>query len=173
TDTDTDTKTDTSPPAPVWLDTRSGLTWQQFNWHTHRYFTWEEARQYCNQLDYNGNTDWRVPSVGELRSLVRGCAAISTGGPCKMDDDCMDLSCLNADCYQGCSDAPNKGPGYDGCYWPAELRDVLNMCGGPYWSSSDPKDRPDNMVEVVSFAYGRIYRTTSSETDRVRCVRGP
>lgn len=56
-------------------DASTGLVWQQ---NTARnasgnyidYMTWEETLAYCEALDLGGYTDWRLPTIKELRSLV-------------------------------------------------------------------------------------------------------
>jgi hypothetical protein len=49
-------------------DRGSGLTWQQIDDGTAR--TWAEALAYCSTLDLAGHTDWRLPNVKELHSIV-------------------------------------------------------------------------------------------------------
>ncbi|MDQ1333920.1 MAG: hypothetical protein QG552_870, partial [Thermodesulfobacteriota bacterium] len=55
-------------------DTSTGLMWQQDtarddqgNYDT---MTWEEALAYCEGRTLGGHTDWRLPTIKELRSLV-------------------------------------------------------------------------------------------------------
>ncbi len=49
-------------------DTATGLMWQQ---ETPDYsMTWEQALAYCEDLILGGYTDWRLPNIKELRSLV-------------------------------------------------------------------------------------------------------
>jgi len=55
-------------------DTSTGLMWQQDtarddqgNYDT---MTWEEALAYCESRTLGGHTDWRLPTIKELRSLV-------------------------------------------------------------------------------------------------------
>ncbi len=49
------------------LDQTSGLIWQK------EYIpdkSWQDAVNYCEQLSYGGFSDWRLPNVDELHSLV-------------------------------------------------------------------------------------------------------
>jgi len=48
-------------------DTSTGLMWQQ---DTAPDMTWQEALAYCEGLDLGDHTDWRLPTINELRSLV-------------------------------------------------------------------------------------------------------
>jgi formylglycine-generating enzyme len=48
------------------LDRATGLTWQK----EYVTKTWKNALSYCEGLDYGGFTDWRLPNVNELLSLV-------------------------------------------------------------------------------------------------------
>ena len=51
----------------VIFDPVTDLTWQE------EYFsslTWAEALAYCEDLDYGGRQDWRLPNIQELSSLV-------------------------------------------------------------------------------------------------------
>jgi hypothetical protein len=49
-------------------DTLTGLIWQKEA--TEETMTWEKAQEYCENLSLNGYTDWRLPAVKELLSLV-------------------------------------------------------------------------------------------------------
>lgn len=49
-------------------DLESGLMWQQEDDGTQR--TWEEALDYCYSLPLGGYSDWRLPNIKELQSLV-------------------------------------------------------------------------------------------------------
>jgi hypothetical protein len=48
-------------------DTITGLAWQQTGSSNK---TWEQALAYCEGLNLGGHTDWRMPNIKELRSLV-------------------------------------------------------------------------------------------------------
>jgi hypothetical protein len=49
-------------------DSATGLMWQQSDSGTG--MNWSEALAYCEQLDTAGYTDWRLPNVKELQSIV-------------------------------------------------------------------------------------------------------
>lgn len=92
--------------------------------------SWDEARAHCDQLELGGYTDWRLPSISELRGLVEGCAWVETEGGCNIHDDYTDLFGADDDCTEGCP--TTVGPVMYGCYWPEE---VDGPCGA-YWSST-------------------------------------
>jgi hypothetical protein len=119
----------------------------------------------CSTLTLCGFSDWTVPTISELRSLVRGCPSTVTGGTCGVTD-----ICLGTDCDGGCSICDNSaGPGSDGCYWPEGV-------GGPcfvYWSSSVYFDssRQSYRYRFANFSNGSIASCDPSDGNYVRCVR--
>jgi len=61
---------------PTVTDTITGLVWQREGLGARpgctggTTCTWDEAQSYCSGLSLGGATDWRLPSVKELRSIV-------------------------------------------------------------------------------------------------------
>ena len=51
----------------VVTDSASGLIWQK-TYETNK--TWQEALAYCENLEYAGYSDWRLPNRNELMSLI-------------------------------------------------------------------------------------------------------
>lgn len=49
-------------------DKATGLTWQQAD--SKKAMNWQDALGYCENLNLGGRTDWRLPSVKELQSIV-------------------------------------------------------------------------------------------------------
>ena len=49
-------------------DISTGLMWQQAG--SSNEMTWEQALAYCEDMNFAGYTDWRLPTIKELRSLV-------------------------------------------------------------------------------------------------------
>lgn len=57
------------------IDTQTGLIWEQKTndggtRDMNNTYTWQEALDYCNTLNLAGQTDWRLPTMKELASLV-------------------------------------------------------------------------------------------------------
>ena len=145
----------------TWTDPTSGLTWQ-VSPPTDRY-DWYEAKSYCDSLSLGGHSDWHLPTIGELRTLIRGCPATETGGSCNVEEgDCLEWSCRDDSC-SGCGFKDGQGEG--GMYWPDEVEG--DCCW--YWSSSPVEDNDDDAWDV-RFSSGNV-NSGFYYTKRVRCVR--
>jgi len=156
-DDDDDSEFDCS--GNVCTDNTTGLMWL----NTQHGDLWGEASAHCQNLDHWDYTDWRLPTVDELRTLMRGCPATETGGSCGvtaacLEETCADESCLGLDYGQG--------PGPDGCYLPEELDDFCDW----YWSSDAVADN-DERYWVIVFNTGRIENRDEEGDASVLCVR--
>ncbi len=125
--------------------------------------TWAAAQTYCSNLELAGLDDWRMPTISELRLLVKDCPNAEPGGACGVTDECNlgdDSRCYTeAACNSPCS------PGD----WHQALRGDL--------------DRPQWTVTVSSAAGYACWRLRFSDGDidlapktnslnmTVRCVR--
>ena len=65
--------------------------------------TWEEAKNYCSNLTENNHSDWRLPNIDELRTLIQNCDKTKPGGKCRISENrqCLDEKCWSKDC-NGC-----------------------------------------------------------------------
>jgi Protein of unknown function (DUF1566) len=144
----------------VWEDSDSGLMWQNTQNET---VIWQDAIDYCEALALDGETDWRLPSINELRSLIRGCTETETDGACGVTDSCVDSStCWDSICLS-CS----EGGGPDiGCYWDAAVEGDCSW----YWSSSSRSDYEDT-AWFVDFNDGDVSSDPNDYFGGVRCVR--
>jgi hypothetical protein len=98
---------------------------------------------------------------------VRGCESVATGGACRVDTDCLDLSCHDPTCTPT-EECPNwEGPGELGCYWPTEL---TGDCTSSHWSSSERSD-DDRRVWDLRFRDAYLSWSTTDYQQGVRCVR--
>jgi len=163
-----DVDVDAGTCAGGWLDPTSGLCWQDPPDGTRR--NWDDAQAYCEGLALAGRDDWHLPTISELRSLVRGCPGTETGGLCGVIDSCF-ATCWNDACH-GCE--PEGGPGMEGAYWPPDLRGEVHV----YLSSSsgdlpvDPVRGPSRYA--LDFRRGGVAAWYTFHERDVRCVRpGP
>ena len=53
--------------AAVWTDPKTGLIWQR---QSPGEMTWNQAQSYAQSLNWAGKTDWRLPAVRELETLL-------------------------------------------------------------------------------------------------------
>lgn len=49
---------------------------------------WHDAVWYCHNLYELGYSDWELPNVDELRTLIQNSPDTETGGDCGMTDEC-------------------------------------------------------------------------------------
>ncbi len=146
-----------------WEDETSSLYWQNPEPGTGSLCTfcnWDEASDFCSGLELGGHSDWRLPLIQELISLVRGCN----------QDDCevTDPDCLEASCNDQCNSCPDGGgPGQEDCYWDESLDGTCRV----YWS-----DSPFSTTStwVVNFTNSAVHYTNSQPAAIAwgRCVRG-
>ena len=118
----------------VWTDSTSGLMWQVEP--TGGTMDWASAKSHCPVLSLGGHDDWRLPTISELRSLIRGCDDTETGGSCGVTDECLNYSGCRNDPCNGCSGG--GGPA-GGCYWPSQMNGECSW----FWSSSPVADGGD------------------------------
>ncbi len=165
-DTSTELDSDTSIASPMTdcdggkADPDTSLCWQdppELLW-----WSVDDAVSYCNDLELGGHGDWRLPTIQELISLIRGCVSSQCGVG---SSDCLDMECDDgSDCKQ-CRYLKNSGA--NGCYWDAALGD---FCDDVYWSSSEVADNPLYAWSIY-FATGLVSNRAREFTSFVRCVR--
>lgn len=172
TDTDTDTDSDTNFGFDCGRDTctdfSTGIVWQRVPAETG--FNFDAARKHCSDLVLAENTDWRLPNIQELVTLLRGCVdGTETGDEsmstcemtpagCASSNSCEDtLSCSYCD--------PGSGPS-SGCYWPDI--GLEGDCAG-YWSASEASA---GKAWDVRFSNGGVFADEVTRVPFVRCIRG-
>ena len=136
-----------------------GLTWEVAG--STGGLRWQDALAYCDGLALAGG-GWHLPTIGELRTLIRGCEGTVAGGTCGVDDGCTGLACRDASCI-AC--ATTEGP-TDGCYGPGELSGPCEA----YWSSSET-DNPDGSAWFVSMNDGHVFAYGYGNGYFARCAR--
>lgn len=162
-----DSETNSFPPMDSCLggllDPATGLCWRDPP--SEEEHEWAEAITHCQDLETGEGGDWRLPSISELRSLVRGCAGAGAGGLCNVSDDCLETWCWN----EACSGCPMlSGPGEGGCYWDASHTGECTW----HWSASPVLvGGGDPSAWYVRFRDGAVNHTYVTRAVRIRCVR--
>jgi hypothetical protein len=162
-DTDDDTDDDDdSATGDTWTDSSSGLIWQVTP--SSDGMTWDDAIAYCENLSLAGG-GWHLPTISELRTLIRGCDGTMISGACGVTDSCTDRYDCKNDVCDGCEDL--EGPGDGGAYWPDGISGEIDF----YWSSTTVADSEYDAWHV-DFDRGLV---TSKDgvtgDDLARCVR--
>ncbi|MCR9164989.1 MAG: DUF1566 domain-containing protein [Nannocystaceae bacterium] len=146
--------------AECFLDADNGLAWELVPMGGNPNVA--DAVAYCDSLTLLGAGGWRLPTVDELRSLMRGCPDTVADGACELSEACATVEC-DSDACDGCIDAPGGGPAA-GCYWDPNLQ---GECSG-YWSATTPGG---GFGWIVDFADGSIrQRDAALPAGLVRCV---
>jgi hypothetical protein len=115
--------------------------------------SWYDAETHCKDLG------GRLPTISEMRVLVRNCPTIETGGSCHVADDCSISSCGGEFC-KGCPAVS------DGRY--SKLGDT-----GWLWTSTVPTGSRVR-AWAVNFDDGNVYdvdRSENSAKANFRCVK--
>ena len=122
-------------------------------------YNWSDAFSYCDNLTEGGYSDWRLPNINELRTLIKNCAGSQAGGSCAVQDpDCLSSSCcINCSCYYM----------ENNCGYYSKLGDPD---GVELWSSSTLSDGTD-CAWRVNFEDGSVDGSNKSGSNYVRCVR--
>ncbi len=127
-----------------------------------------EADNYCKNLNECGYSDWRLPNINELRTLIQNCPATQPDGICGVHDpDCLkDPDCFYYSAGQCLCEKKEDNGGYY-----SKLGDDDNVV---LWSSSDFEYisgcEATTLVWLVDFSSGEV-RNEEYGYHNVRCVR--
>ena len=102
--------------------TATGKYWSD---SAHFRMTWDEAKNYCKNLNEGGFDGWKLPTIDDLRSLVQNCNDTVTSGACQITDGCKIGSCFK--------DALSKSD----CWCPKNQEQYSKLGDkGTFWSDS-------------------------------------
>ena len=140
----------------IWKDPDSKLTWSSL---AIRNKVYDEAMEYCDELEEAGYSDWHLPTISELRTLIQNCPVTEPGGECKVSDNCLSKSsCWKHEICSGCSGD--------------EIYSKLGNTGEYLLSSSFvDTDIKNYWLYYVSFRDAGIFGTEFNASKNIRCVR--
>lgn len=115
---------------------------------------WQSAINYCQNLTEGGHSDWRLPTISELKTIIKNCQ--SGGSSCRVSDNCLSNSCWSKSCMCSSGGSYGKLGDSDGVY---------------LWSSSTTSGNTGT-AWGVNFGYGRVDNNRNkTNNNNVRCVR--
>ena len=129
------------------------LQWSEKSSHE---MDWNAAINYCKNLNEDGYSDWRLPNIDELRTLIQNHSGTQTGGTCQISEKARKLSW---------GDRTNDCNGRN--------RSNFSKLGdsGWFWSSSVRSDDSYGAWWVVYFDDGGVLYDIKDHENYVRCVR--
>ncbi len=124
--------------------------------------SWNDAVEYCRKY-----SDWHLPTINELRTLIRNCPNTEPGGLCNLTDECLaeEISAGYTSIYSECKSSDCTCiPDYkhEGLYsklWDVEVLWSSTEAGNPEYAAS------------AYFGYGELWIEHKSIERLVRCVR--
>jgi hypothetical protein len=166
--------------AQVWCDPATDLCWQNPQRagmdQSDIGLIAAESRPYCESQVLDGHTDWRVPDIDEMRTLIAGNSPSQPGGGCSISVGSRTGEGFNPDCH---GSKRFGGPAANGCYWKTELTgrcdkaDVAAVKGKMLetWGSDQAINDPEHWTAYVSFDTAGVGFNHNCSYADVRCVR--
>lgn len=131
-----------STRAVILKDSANNLMWQIQSPGNHAYY--EDVEKYCKSMDLEGFNDWRVPTLKELRTVIRDCPKTEKGGSC-MTTFCTGCVTDKTHCYR--------------------VKQLQGLCGR-YWGKKEGQ-----MYGAVDFTTGAVIEVGPNATMLGKCVR--
>ena len=117
---------------------------------------WSSAVAYCDNLTTSkGYSDWSLPNIDALRTLIRNCPNTSPDGKCKVSSGCLSGS-FSDGCRDNCENCGSSNPTI------SRLDDSCELWSSSVYLSS---------AWYVDFTIGKISFADKSIAKYFRCVR--
>jgi hypothetical protein len=171
------------PQYDAWYDGQTNLSWQDPQKDAYSEdnggVTSFDAIRYCEELVIDGYDDWRLPTIDELRTIIRGAPRSEAGGACTITEGAKLAGTTVAEVAK-CSGQlqPFQCAGAGNCCWHETLNGTCNTIDPAStshyletWSSTSAADDPENWIGYVFFDTGTVGFNHSLSLGEVRCVR--
>ncbi len=156
---------------PFYVEPNTGTQWVPITYPTHTELPWGEAVKACEDLLWAGRDDWVLPSIDNLRDLVRNCPVTEVGGACPANGQCTD--------WITCQDSSDCTCGHMAgiCRIPTAFLEMFEWekCGGYFWSSTVATENgePVEGSWYLDVDYGAIGAEPHGTNGAVMCARKP
>ena len=90
----------------------------------------DNAKAYCDDYDEGGYNDWHLPNVDEMRSVIRNCSKMITGGECPVSESGGMTSASGSNWMTSCTCSES------------EAESILGNWHKTLWTSSLTSDSP-------------------------------
>ena len=118
---------------------------------------WDAAKTHCENLEYAGHDDWRLPNLTELKSIVTGCAKTNE---CPVTAENPAYPSNYSSACKTCD---------SGNYMSAGVGLKIDF---PYWSSTTDDPNKATRVWAINFMNGEVFYSYATAEHYAMCVRG-
>ena len=133
-------------------DSVTGFVWSAKSYIASTYI---DAQSFCSNSREGGFSNWRVPNIDELRSLINGCSNTRIGGSCKVS---ATNGCLTPDnCSTNCGSCGTTDAS------------TISKFGDTEWFWSSSPTTGSSYLWGINFSTGGL--GYSENLRNVRCVR--
>jgi len=129
------------------------LTWSE---RSKEKMTWEAAKKFCENLTESGYSDWRLPGINELRTLIQNHSGTQIGGTCN-------FSAKAGESFSGSLNKDCSGRSRNNFSNFSKLQDRSYLWSSNYGFADE--------AWRVEFDNGGVFTRSKSNTAYVRCVR--
>ena len=149
------------------IDHVTGYIWQKSQ--STEKLTYEQAVSYCDNLVINDITHWSIPTISQLRTIIRDCPTVMIDGKCRVTDLCNSYKqCWDNEDACSCILQQNKAPFIDKTIW-----DLPADKDAKFYSNTE---NPDTMPGYKSYwlfgiKAGAILSDASSTSAYVKCIK--
>lgn len=152
----------------VVTDLFTGYKWQRGM--SAEQLNYEQAISYCDNLVISDLTHWRVPTISQIKTLIRDCPDSMTGGACQVSDTCNSVSKCQTDVCGGCYPKKDRTPYFAKDIWtfPAVVREDMFLL-----SNTDEPDTANvyKAIWVLYLLRGATNANAATDLGYVKCVR--
>lgn len=153
------------PLSQVTLEKIARLQWSPIS---EREYDAGKASQYCSELNskqYGGHGGWRLPTIDELRSIVKNCPGTELGGECRVSEANSNLSYIRDYKRKYCHACEGNNPQeHSKLYFPSEYVTTI--------ISKSPVSDDRGFLWGVGFdEYGSLLAIQKGYYTSVVCVR--